>query len=163
MKKLYLFSLFALVMTLMPSSAAGQTGNGNGSGNGIVSGSGGGSGNPNVAPLSNKDIVFMVDQKLDSEAIIKTIKSSPCTFDTFPPLLKEMKRRGVPDEVLEAMVEAPYGPSLKSRETRDDLGEEPIYHYADQLKQLGYIAPMSTGRRAPSSRRSRASRSRDRQ
>lgn len=104
----------------------------------------------------------MVEQKLDTEAIIKAIKSSPCTFDTFPPLLKEMKRRGVPDEVLEAMVEAPYGPSLQSRETRDELGEAPIYHYADQLKQLGYITPMATGRRSQP-RRARASRTRDRQ
>lgn len=152
MKKLYLFFLFALVMTLMPSLAAGQNGSGNGAGNGA--------GNHNVTPLSNKDIVFMVDQKLDSEAIIKAIKSSPCTFDTFPPLLKEMKRRGVPDEVLEAMVEAPYGPSLQSRDTRDELGEEPIYHYADQLKQLGYITPIGTGRRSQPNRRTRAVRTR---
>jgi hypothetical protein len=151
-KKLCLFFLFALVVTLMPSAAAGQTGNGNGNGNAKA--------NPNVTPLGNKDIVFMVDQKLDSEAIIKAIKSSPCTFDTFPPLLREMKRRGVPDEVLQAMVDAPYGPSLQSRDTRDDLGEEPIYHYADQLKQLGYIAPLSTGRRSQSSRRNRPTRTR---
>lgn len=131
-------------MTLMPSSAAGQDGS------------------SNVTPLSNKDIVVMVDRKLDAEAIIKTIKSSPCTFDTFPPLLREMKRRGVPEEVLQAMVEAPYGPSLQSN-SRDDLGEEPIYHYADQLKQMGYITPIATGRRSQSSRRARASRTRIRQ
>ena len=128
----------------MPSSAAGQTGT------------------SNVAPLSNKDIVFMVDQKLEAEAIIKTIKSSPCTFDTFPPLLREMKRRGVPEDVLQAMVDAPYGPSIQSN-SRDDLGEEPIYHYAEQLKQLGYISPVNGGRRFQSSRRARASRTRVRQ
>ena len=151
MKKLYLLFLFALILTMGASSAAAQDGSSNGTSNGTSKAS------SNVAPLSNKDIVVMVDHKLDSETIIKTIKSSPCTFDTFPPLLREMKRRGVPDEVLQAMVEAPYGPSLQST-TRDDLGEEPIYHYADQLKQLGYIAPMSTGRRSQSSRRSARSR-----
>ena len=104
----------------------------------------------------------MVDRKLDSETIIKTIKASPCTFDTFPPVLKEMKRRGVSDEVLQAMVEAPYGPSLQST-SRDDLGEEPIYHYADQLKALGYISPIGSGRRSESSRRARTARTRIRQ
>lgn len=142
MKNLYL--LFLLALIVFPSSAAGQ------------------SQNPNVAPLSNKDIVVMVDRKMETEAIVQAIKSSPCTFDTFPPLLREMKRRGVPEEVLQAMVEAPYGPSLQSRARHDENGDEPIYHYAEQLKQMGYISPVNAGRRANTSRRARASRTRDR-
>lgn len=148
MKKLYLFFLFALIITAMPSTVAGQSDTPN---------------TQNVTPLSNKDIVEMVDRKMEPEAIIQTIKSSPCTFDTFPPLLREMKRRGVPDEVLQAMVEAPYGPSLQSRAHLDENGDEPIYHYADQLKQMGYISPVSSGRRANTSRRARAARNRNRQ
>lgn len=148
MKKLYLFFLFALVMTALPSAAAGQSETPN---------------TQNVTPLSNKDIVVMVDRKVETEAIVQTIKSSPCTFDTFPPLLREMKRRGVPDEVLQAMVEAPYGPSLQSRAHLDENGDEPIYHYADQLKQMGYISPVNAGRRYQSSRRTRAARNRTRQ
>lgn len=143
MKKLYLFFLFALVMTAMPSTAVGQSEPAN---------------TQNVTPLSNKDIVVMVDRKMEAQAIVQTIKSSPCTFDTFPPLLREMKRRGVPDEVLQAMVEAPYGPSLKSRAHHDENGDEPIYHYADQLKQLGYISPVNPSRRYQSSRRTRTAR-----
>lgn len=145
MRNLYIFFLFALMMTVMPSTAAGQ------------------SETANVTPLSNKDIVVMVDQKMETEAIIQAIKSSPCTFDTFPPLLKEMKRRGVPDEVLQAMMDAPYGPSLQSRAHQDENGEEPIYHYAEQLKQMGVISPVNAGRRASSSRRTRAARTRVRQ
>ncbi len=83
-------------------------------------------------PLNNKDILVMVERKLEAETIVQAIKSSPCTFDTFPPVLREMKRRGVPEAVLQAMAEAPYGPSLKSS-SRDDLGEQPIYHYAEHL------------------------------
>lgn len=114
-------------------------------------------------PLNNKDILVMVERHLETEAIVNTIKNSPCTFDTFPPVLREMKRRGVPEAVLQAMVEAPYGPSVKSS-SRDDLGEEPIYHYAEQLKAMGFLAPVPSGRGLQPTRQGRASRaSRSRQ
>jgi len=118
------------------------------------------SGETDITPLSNKDVLVMVQQHLSEEAIIKTINSSPCTFDTFPPVLKDMKRRGVPDAVLQAMIQAPYGPaSLSVR--RDELGEQPIYHYADQLRQLGYIAPSTASRsQFPRANRTRAARRR---
>jgi hypothetical protein len=102
-------------------------------------------GETDITPLSNKDVLTMVQKHVPEEVIIRAIKSSPCTFDTFPPVLKDMKRRGVPDAVLQAMVEAPYGPSAVAT-ARDELGEQPIYHYADQLKALGYITPSSVGR-----------------
>lgn len=143
MKKPYLSLAVALVVTLVPSFViAAQS-------------------DDSVTPLSNKDIILMVDHKLEAEAIINIIRSSPCTFDTFPPVLREMKRRGVPEDVLEAMLEAPYGPSLKTS-SKDDLGEQPIYHYAEQLKQMGFLGPASSGRRSQPSRRSRASRTRAR-
>ncbi len=113
-------------------------------------------------PLNNKDILVMVERKLETEAIVQAIKSSPCTFDTFPPVLREMKLRGVPEVVLQAMAEAPYGPSVKSS-SRDDLGEQPIYHYAEQLKQLGFVTPLASGRGSQPSRQSRARASRPRQ
>jgi hypothetical protein len=103
------------------------------------------SGETDIAPLSNKDVLQMVQSHLSEEAIIKTIKGSPCTFDTFPPVLRDMRRRGVPDAVLQAMIEVPYGPSQKNASAKDDAGEQPIYHYADQLRQLGYIAPTTAG------------------
>jgi hypothetical protein len=116
-----------LLLTLLPSMAAAQ------------------SADTEVTSLNNKDVLLMVEKKVDTETIIKTIKSSPCTFDTFPPLLKEMKRRGVPESVLLAMVEAPYGPSV-ANSSKDDLGEQPIYHYAEQLKQMGFLTPTPSSR-----------------
>jgi hypothetical protein len=101
-----------------------------------------------VTPVTNKDVLIMVEKKIETDTIIKTIKSSPCTFDTFPPLLKEMKRRGVPEAVLLAMVEAPYGPSV-ANSSKDDVGESPIYHYAEQLRQMGFLNPVPTGRGLP--------------
>lgn len=118
-------------------------------------------GETDITPLSNKDVLLMVQKHMSEEAIINTIRSSPCTFDTFPPVLKDMKRRGVPDAVLQAMIQAPYGPALQNV-SRDELGEQPIYHYADQLRQLGYITPStaSRGTRFPRQNRARASRRR---
>lgn len=102
-------------------------------------------GEADYAPLSNKDVLTMVQKHLAEDAIIKAIKSSPCTFDIFPPVLQDMKRRGVPDGVLQAMVEAPYGPSLQSTTaSKDETGDQPIYHYTDQLRQLGYLAPSTS-------------------
>lgn len=113
-----------------------------------------------VTTLNNRDVLLMVEKRVDVEAIVTTIKSSACTFDTFPPLLKEMKRRGVPEAVLQAMVEAPYGPSV-SNSSKDDLGETPIYHYAEQLRQMGVLTPVPSGRGlAPMRARGRTSRAR---
>jgi hypothetical protein len=97
-------------------------------------------GETDVTPLSNKDVLGMVQQHLPEEAIIKAIKTSPCTFDTFPPVLKDMKRRGVSDGILQAMIEAPYGPTLH-KTSKDELGDQTILHYADQLKQMGFMVP----------------------
>jgi hypothetical protein len=97
-----------------------------------------------VTALTNKDVVLMVEQRLAAEAIVKAIKSSPCTFDTFPSVMKELKRRGVPDEVLEAMLAAPYGPApvgISADEPEDDK----IYHYMENIKQ--YLSPLNAGRR----------------
>ena len=139
MKTQKLLLAATLLLTLLPSMAAAQ------------------SGETEVTPLSNKDVLLMVEKKVEPGTIIKTIKSSPCTFDTFPPLLKAMKRRGVPQSVLLAMVEAPYGPSV-ANSSKEDLGEAPIYHYAEQLKQMGFLTPAPSGRGlAPMRSRGRAS------
>ena len=120
-------------------------------------------GDTDVTPLNNKDILAMVQNNVPEEKILTAIKSSPCTFDTFPPVLKDMKRRGVPEAVLQAMVAAPYGPSTLDKST-DDLAREdqPIYHYADQLRAMGYISPSAVGRNGRYTPRSRARASRTR-
>ena len=112
-----------------------------------------------VTALDNKDIVSMVEHGVTAETIIKAIKSSSCTFDTFPSVMKELKRRGVPEAVLEAMIDAPYGPAADNRSTTEAAGEEPIYHYTESIKQ--YLTPVNTGRRVnPTTSRNRAVRSR---
>ena len=60
-------------------------------------------------PLTNADIITMVRAKLSAALIIEKINTSSCSFDTFPSVLAELKYKGVPDEVLLAMVQAPHG------------------------------------------------------
>jgi hypothetical protein len=60
--------------------------------------------------LTNNDILGMVQAGISSEVIIAKIKISRCNFDTDPTILAELKHHGVSNELLKAMVEAPYGP-----------------------------------------------------
>ena len=141
MKKLYL-----LLIAVMVAIGANATAVANPSG---------------VTSLSNKDVLTMVQQKVETEAIIKAIRTSPCTFDTFPSVMKELKRRGVPEEVLEAMIDAPYGPAAEKANAVEVAegaeGNGPIYHYTESIKQ--YLNPVNTGRRVtPPSTRTRAAR-----
>ena len=62
-----------------------------------------------VTSLTNSDILTMVKAKLPPALIIEKINTSSCSFDTFPSVLAELKYKGVPDEVLMAMIKAPHG------------------------------------------------------
>ena len=60
--------------------------------------------------LRNNDVLLMVQDNVEPEVIVTKILSSPCNFDVFPPVLRDLRRRGVPEEVLRAMLAAPNGP-----------------------------------------------------
>ena len=72
-------------------------------------------------PLENGDVLLMVQAKVRAEEIIARIKASSCRFDTFPPVIEELRYRGVPDSVLAAMIEAPHGQRLPRTETGVNL------------------------------------------
>ncbi|HXQ34314.1 MAG TPA: hypothetical protein VN843_09895 [Anaerolineales bacterium] len=63
-----------------------------------------------VRPLTNNDVLRMVKRGEKSAQIIAKIVTANCNFDVFPPVLADLKRRGIPDTVLVAMKSAPYGP-----------------------------------------------------
>ena len=130
---------FALLVILAPTPAFAQQG----SINDMAS---------DVTPLSNKDILTMVEKNISESEIVVAITSSPCVFDTFPPVLDDLKRRGVPEPVLKAMLKAPYGPSGKTQ--NEELDEQAIYHYADQLRQRNMLSPMPGGRGSANASRS---------
>src|ERR1043165_3829695 len=60
--------------------------------------------------LRNSDVLRMVQEKMKTDLIISTILTSPCNFDVFPPVLRDLKRRGVPDDILMLMKVVPNGP-----------------------------------------------------
>lgn len=123
--KIYLLIIgFALLVILAPVPALAQQGSAN-------------EGASDVTPLSNKDILVMIEKRVSEGEIVVAINSSPCVFDTFPPVLEDLKRRGVSEPVLKAMLNAPYGPSAKTQD--EELDAHAIYHYADQLRQRNML------------------------
>ncbi len=61
--------------------------------------------------LRNRDVVLMVKSGMQSDQIIAKIQTSPCNFDIFPPVLDDLRRRGVPESVLRIMAVVPSGPA----------------------------------------------------
>jgi len=74
--------------------------------------------------LTNQNVMEMVKAGLSTDVIIAKIKSSRCNFDTDPSILTELKHQGVSNEILKAMIEAPYGPpkplTVESSQMRED-------------------------------------------
>ena len=68
----------------------------------------------NVIELTNGDILMMVKDKVPPEVIVTRIQTSRCHFDTFPTVISELRYRGVAEEILVAMLEAPIGRPTKS-------------------------------------------------
>ena len=60
--------------------------------------------------LTNRDVLLMVHKGMRSDLIIATILTTSCNFDIFPPVLDDLKRRGVPENVLQVMSVVPNGP-----------------------------------------------------
>jgi hypothetical protein len=64
--------------------------------------------------LDNNDVIRMHHAGVKPDNIITTILSSECHFDIFPPVLQDLKLRGVPEVVIDAMAIVPYGPPANS-------------------------------------------------
>jgi len=65
---------------------------------------------PATKILHNGDVLRMYKSGMRSGQIVAKIVTSPCNFDTFPPVLRELKMKGLPDTVIVAMRMVPYGP-----------------------------------------------------
>jgi hypothetical protein len=77
-----------------------------------------------VRMLRNRDVLQMVRSGMKADLIIANILTSPCNFDIFPPVLDDLKRRGVPENVLQVMSVVPNGPPNMpdaERPTRESL------------------------------------------
>lgn len=58
-------------------------------------------------PLNNRNILNMYGMRLSAEVIITKIKSSQCDFDTSPSALQKLRQAGLPDKIIQAMIQAP--------------------------------------------------------
>ena len=65
---------------------------------------------PPTKVLHNGDVLRMHRAGMKPGDIIARIVNSPCNFDIFPQVLRELKMKGLPDTVVMAMVTVPYGP-----------------------------------------------------
>lgn len=79
------------------------------------------SGRTAAVALRNSDILVMVRSGIKPGEIIARIVTSACVFDVFPPVLRDLRRRGVPDVVLQAMVMVPTGPPKFATTTVEPL------------------------------------------
>jgi hypothetical protein len=57
-------------------------------------------------PLTNEDVIDLMEAGLTPEIVAAKIKGSTCKFDTSPTALKRLKATHVPDSVILAMVQA---------------------------------------------------------
>ena len=69
-----------------------------------------GASQPSSKILRNGDVLRLHRAGVKPGEIIAKIVTSQCNFDTFPPVLRELKMKGLPDTVIMAMVMVPYGP-----------------------------------------------------
>lgn len=78
-------------------------------------------------PLTNAGIVKLVRAKFAEKTIIAVIRSRPARFDLSPDRLVELKRAGVPERVILAML-ARDGASLLARQSGDDdFANDPFF------------------------------------
>jgi hypothetical protein len=67
---------------------------------------------PGAAPLTDDDVIKMVQMKFGDSVIVAKIKSSACKFDTSMDALGKLKAAGVSDAVMQAMVEPAAPPKV---------------------------------------------------
>ena len=69
--------------------------------------------------LTNEDVVKMVQAGVSPDQIMSRIKKSETEFDTSPSALAGLPKRGVPNEILLAMIESdPFGSNLSRKGRR---------------------------------------------
>lgn len=57
-------------------------------------------------PLSNDDVLALLEAKLAAKVIVAKIERAPASYDTSPEKLKALKQWGVSDAVILAMIKA---------------------------------------------------------
>lgn len=103
--------------------------------------------------LSNQDVIMMVEAGLDDATVVLSIQTSETDFDTSPMALVELKKAGVSEEVLQAMMNPKSGaattqtPAGPPNETIHP--ELAVIKFSGQSEEMRYTTPtMRTKARA---------------
>jgi hypothetical protein len=92
----------------------------------------------NPKPLTNSDVVSMVQAGLPESTVVMAIKQSPVGFDTAPMTLIDLKKQGISPAILEAMMQAQSGSA--SAPGRERTGNPLLDAYADSQLQTAESA-----------------------
>lgn len=88
------------------------------------------------APITNADVVSMTKSGLGEQTIVLAIQQGSTNFDTSPQTLVELKKAGVADAVLNAMLSAPK-PAGSSRLTLTSGQQDPLKLLDKSLDAIG--------------------------
>lgn len=70
--------------------------------------------------LTNQDVLDMLKAGLSPEIVVAKIKASACNFDTSPAVLEALKKAGVSNDVILAIVQAPVIPTAPMKGDASD-------------------------------------------
>jgi len=90
-------------------------------------------------PMTNSDVLDLARKEVSSKLIVAMIKNSDTDFDTSTETILALRDKGVPDEVLEAMLNAEGPPDLS------DDGELMVYVSDSQSWQMTGGWALGTG------------------
>jgi hypothetical protein len=85
-------------------------------------------------PLTNADVVRMVQGRLNDTTVIAAIEGEPHAFDVSPNALLALKRAGVSEDVIRAMLPKPAVPSTPL--DRSPSGLEPVVAYVSGAQEM---------------------------
>lgn len=77
-------------------------------------------------PLRNEDVLQMVKDGLTADEVKKVVLEAQSSFDTSAPALRELKKAGVPDEIITAMVTAAISGAEASHKSENSTGEASV-------------------------------------
>jgi hypothetical protein len=92
-------------------------------------------------PITNNDVLDLVEEGVSSKLVVAMIKNAETNFDTSKETILALRDKGVPDDVLEAMLNAEGPPDLS------DDGQLMVYVSDSQSWQMsgGWVLGTATG------------------
>lgn len=91
------------------------------------------------APLTNADVTKLVEARLPTGTIVKTIRASGGQFDTSPQELIRLSKMGIHPEIIDAMIESKGGKSSYENGDADITPEEITVEAGGKQIKMRYV------------------------